>query len=884
MKKFYSSLKNPKGRVPQITTGAKKLLLALSVAVLFADNAAAQWASITYKVWPKSLTLVNCNPGGTYSDFSGKIGFQDDDGTGYTNHSINCVYLINGSNFWDGYAFSLVTNQAQRVTVDMRDCRDDDCDGDADNCHYNASVATTKNIRSFQPSALDLAENLWPTYSWGYNNGNTTTPYTATTRVAWKYVTIATDPIIQLSTCPGEIVETYGTSTNARIPSWAVSLTAGTTYEFSTCGSSFDTYLSIFGSNGYTVLASANEGCGNNQSVLSFTCPATGVYFLELTKWVSDANTRGSFTEAFEIHMATIDDQAPTGINAANPLSFDTLYTCSSAQVPALDSIPPVRNFRDNCSSEPAQINILPLFFDYPTYDWENGVESNWSLYSEIDPNDLSAVFPWSVTNETASTGFSSIKCSGLSDGSFSRFTTTINQSAAVTMSFDLKTDTEYGYDFLQFMVDDEVRGEWSGYNEWTQVLFEIPAGQHALEWRYQKDVAYSVGEDACWIDNIIIPMPLAETVIYSFPETHTRAYSIFDDAGNSTVAQQVIYAGNVDQLLADGIVYDQGVLSTASLNNLINSGGDTSGLDMYNFAWIDCDNNSTVLSDQPTFTIPANLQDHRFSLRCDFMGACEEFTPCFYYDVLPPSGHIDDLFICNASELPAPSDVVVVDLTDNFPDMPIQVSLESESPNTSLLPQVIVRTYALTDAMGNSSSINHTITLPNLDVLLGIVQYASGVLSLAASPDDWAVDQYLYQWVDCNNNNAPISGATSPTYAPTVSGSYALLCDFTSGPGAAVVCSALSACTDVTIASVENEIATQFTVYPNPNNTDELHFNYNGTIEHVSIYNVVGELVLSNNTMGSKTINIASLAPGEYIVKMHSAAGDLTNPLIVTE
>jgi len=41
---------------------------------------------------------------------------------------------------------------------------------------------------------------------------------------------------------------------------------------------------------------------------------------------------------------------------------------------------------------------------------------------------------------------------------------------------------------------------------------------------------------------------------------------------------------------------------------------------------------------------------------------------------------------------------------------------------------------------------------------------------------------------------------------------------------------------------------------------------------------------VLSNNTMGSKTINIASLTPGEYIVKMHCATGDLTNQFIVTE
>jgi hypothetical protein len=171
------------------------------------------------------------------------------------------------------------------------------------------------------------------------------------------------------------------------------------------------------------------------------------------------------------------------------------------------------------------------------------------------------------------------------------------------------------------------------------------------------------------------------------------------------------------------------------------------------------------------------------------------------------------------------------------------------------------------------------------LDLLLASILYVDGVFGVQSAPADWAADQYLYQWVDCTNNNAPIIGANSSSFTPLASGTYALQCSYAPfGAGTGAYCIDLSTCIEVTIASVENEIATQFTVYPNPNNTDELHFNYNGTIEHVSIYNVVGELVLSNNTMGSKTINIASLAPGEYIVKMHSAAGDLTNPLIVTE
>jgi hypothetical protein len=317
-----------------------------------------------------------------------------------------------------------------------------------------------------------------------------------------------------------------------------------------------------------------------------------------------------------------------------------------------------------------------------------------------------------------------------------------------------------------------------------------------------------------------------------------------------------------------------------------LNTGGDPSLLDMYSFEWIDCDNNSEVLSTDPTFAVPTALQGHHFTLRCNFMDACLQFTPCFpEYDVTPPSGSIEDVYVCSQSEVPAASDVVVLDLTDNVPGLDIEVSLVSEIPGSTQIPLIIQRNYALTDLAGNSTAVSQLLYNANLDLLLASVDYVDGVISAQLAPADWAADQYLYQWVDCTNNNAPIIGANSSSFTPLASGTYALQCSYVPfGAGTGAYCIDLSTCIEVTIASVENEIATQFTVYPNPNNTDELHFNYNGTIEHVSIYTIVGELVLSNNTMGSKTINIASLAPGEYIVKMHCAAGDLTNPLIVTE
>ena len=73
-------------------------------------------------------------------------------------------------------------------------------------------------------------------------------------------------------------------------------------------------------------------------------------------------------------------------------------------------------------------------------------------------------------------------------------------------VSFAVKIDTEADYDFLYFMVDGEELAEWSGSEDWAEVEFNVSAGSHTLEWNYEKDYIVSDGEDAVWVDDIILP------------------------------------------------------------------------------------------------------------------------------------------------------------------------------------------------------------------------------------------------------------------------------------------------------------------------------------------------------------------------------------------
>ena len=55
------------------------------------------------------------------------------------------------------------------------------------------------------------------------------------------------------------------------------------------------------------------------------------------------------------------------------------------------------------------------------------------------------------------------------------------------------------------------------------------------------------------------------------------------------------------------------------------------------------------------------------------------------------------------------------------------------------------------------------------------------------------------YQWIDCNNGNSNITGATSQSYTPTVSGSYAVKVSNISG------CMVTSVCTQVNLCTTAN-------------------------------------------------------------------------------
>lgn len=117
------------------------------------------------------------------------------------------------------------------------------------------------------------------------------------------------------------------------------------------------------------------------------------------------------------------------------------------------------------------------------------------------------------------------------------------------------------------------------------------------------------------------------------------------------------------------------------------------------------------------------------------------------------------------------------------------------------------------------------------------------------------------YQWLDCNNNNAPIANATAVSFTAVQNGNYAVQLT-TNG------CVSVSDCYAVQLLSDDSFFTnSSLELYPNPT-TGILKFADNATvIKEVKIYNALGMLV-------SEKLDLTGLANGIYFIKANTSKG----------
>jgi hypothetical protein len=152
--------------------------------------------------------------------------------------------------------------------------------------------------------------------------------------------------------------------------------------------------------------------------------------------------------------------------------------------------------------------------------------------------------------------------------------------------------------------------------------------------------------------------------------------------------------------------------------------------------------------------------------------------------------------------------------------------------------------------------TINLTVNTPDTSVTVG------GFVLLSNQTGG------TYQWLDCNNSNSPVAGATSQQFNVAANGNYAVA--ITSNG-----CTDTSACYNITGLGMESlDFESSVILYPNPGKKIiylDLSEDYSDIL--IQITNINGQVVHQKSYRHSNKImiNIEQLAEGIYFVYLNS-------------
>jgi hypothetical protein len=189
--------------------------------------------------------------------------------------------------------------------------------------------------------------------------------------------------------------------------------------------------------------------------------------------------------------------------------------------------------------------------------------------------------------------------------------------------------------------------------------------------------------------------------------------------------------------------------------------------------------------------------------------------------------------------------------------------SITESACNTYTSPSGVIYTTSgiYTDVILNSVGCDSIITIDLSVIAIDSTISQNGV--------DLTVGQSgaTYQWLDCDNSNAPITGETNQTFTAQNTGNYAVEITYNG-------CVSTSSCTYVDMTGVLSEAWKGMEYYPNPV-SDHLMLklpNLKKDLE-VSIMDIRSRIIQKESFSNIKNINldVSDLSVGVYILRLKS-------------
>jgi hypothetical protein len=190
--------------------------------------------------------------------------------------------------------------------------------------------------------------------------------------------------------------------------------------------------------------------------------------------------------------------------------------------------------------------------------------------------------------------------------------------------------------------------------------------------------------------------------------------------------------------------------------------------------------------------------------------------------------------------------------------------SVEIEDANSALNGL-----YTVTITSGNGCTGTASVFAEVIEVDAGVTQNG---LTLTANNTN-----ATYQWLDCNNNFAEITGEDNQTFAAATNGNYAVAVTENG-------CTQNSSCYEIIIVGLsETNDLNSYKIYPNPS-MGIFNIEIYGAAA-VVVYDAIGSVVHQEKVIAGKSqIDLSHLSNGIYNLQLSSNAGKVNSKIIITK
>lgn len=181
-----------------------------------------------------------------------------------------------------------------------------------------------------------------------------------------------------------------------------------------------------------------------------------------------------------------------------------------------------------------------------------------------------------------------------------------------------------------------------------------------------------------------------------------------------------------------------------------------------------------------------------------------------------------------------------------------------TSDPLTYTVPGSYVITWTYTDG-NNTTTQTQNVILDTINTDTYLNGYGTTINSYQTTSGT------TYQWLDCNNGNAIISGEIGPNYTPLNSGSYAV--EITVGS-----CLDTTECVNFIGVGIKESTNNTISIYPNPTN-GMVNVNLGSTngLVNYSISTVEGRMIIEGKTTENTfKYNLQNESNGVYFLKIN--------------